>query len=84
MELLSICLSEGTFTYKIVGSYAEIEGIGAANRTADVQTICIVLSIEGMHSLLSDIDKAPTQSGVLKNLLHSVLSTPCKKLVKIN
>lgn len=62
-----IRLPEGKFRYRIVNSYAEIEKFKKQDHK-NVNTICIVLSIEGMHVLNSDIRKKPKEEDFLNNL----------------
>ncbi len=62
-------LPEGKFRYKIVNSYLEIEAMRLADVNSKIRTICVVLTIEGMHALISDINKVPTQEGMLQNLM---------------
>ncbi|WP_034256070.1 membrane dipeptidase [Arenibacter latericius] len=66
-----IRLPEGKFRYKLVNSFKEIEAIRLVEEELDsaIQTICVVLSIEGMHVLLSNVDKTPTEEELLKNLM---------------
>ncbi len=55
------------FKYKIVNSYAEIEAIKTDNKR-NVTTICVVLSIEGLHVLNQNISKKPNEKQFLANL----------------
>lgn len=59
---------EGKFRYKIVKNYNEIEAIKSTEQDDGITTICVVLSIEGMHVLNQDIDKAPKEADFLANL----------------
>ncbi|MBC9798079.1 membrane dipeptidase [Sinomicrobium weinanense] len=62
-----IRLPEGKFTYRIVNSYAEIKAL-QKQPSKNINTICVVLSIEGMHVLNPDIDKKPGEASFLNNL----------------
>ena len=62
-----IKLPEGKFRYKIVKSYEEIEMVKSENKK-NVTTICVVLSIEGMHVLNQSIDKMPKEVDFMANL----------------
>ena len=61
-------LPEGKFRYKLVNSYAEIK-TARENTDDNIETICIVLTIEGMHVLHSNIAQAPNKPQLLANLL---------------
>ena len=64
-----IRLPEGKFRYKLVRSYSEIEVIRASEAMSkDVQTICVILSIEGLHVLNTGLKKKPKEADVLANL----------------
>ena len=58
---------EGKYRYKLVHNYDEIEAIRREDRDK-VRTICVVLSIEGLHVLNQHIDKAPNEQEFLTNL----------------
>lgn len=60
-------LPEGKFRYKLVNSYSEIK-IARESTNDTIETICIVLSIEGMHVLHSNIGQAPNKPQLLANL----------------
>ena len=60
-------LPEGKFRYRLVNSYSEIKAIRDSND--NIETICILLSIEGLHVLHSDISQAPNKSQLMANLL---------------
>lgn len=62
-----IKLPEGKFRYKLVKSYDEIE-IVKTEKEKNMTTICVVLSIEGMHVLNQSIDKAPKEVDFMANL----------------
>ncbi|MCM4166370.1 hypothetical protein KCTC52924_03303 [Arenibacter antarcticus] len=66
-----IQLPEGKFRYKIVNSYSDIEAIRLVEEEVDrdIKTICVIISIEGMHVLLSNVDKVPTENDLLQNLM---------------
>lgn len=61
-------LPEGKFRYKLVRSYEEISRIRAEDVTLKRTTICIVLSIEGLHVLNTGLGKDPEEAEVLHNL----------------
>ena len=60
-------LPEGKFRYKLVKNYQEIKTIKAEDQDK-ITTICVVLSIEGMHVLNQRIDKAPNEANFMANL----------------
>lgn len=62
-----IKLPEGKYTYQLVRNYAEIETVlKGQNKTTT--TIAVVLTIEGMHVLNSNIGKPPNKAAFLANL----------------
>jgi microsomal dipeptidase-like Zn-dependent dipeptidase len=58
---------EGKYRYKLVRNYNEIEAIRAEDQDS-FNTICVVLSIEGMHVLDQNIGKTPNENEFLANL----------------
>ncbi len=62
-----IRLPEGKFRYKIVKNYNEILAIKREEQN-DVSTICVIISIEGMHVLNSNLDKEPQEASFIANL----------------
>lgn len=58
---------EGKFRYKLVNSFKEIEDI-KVNDKDKINTICVVLSIEGLHVLNQNINKQPKETEFLNNL----------------
>lgn len=56
-----------TYRYKLVNSYDEIKSI-QENDQENVYTICVVLSIEGLHVLNQSINKPPSEKQFLANL----------------
>lgn len=62
-----IKLPEGKFRYKLVKSYDDIE-IVKTEKEKNVTTICVVLSIEGMHVLNQSIDKVPKEIDFMANV----------------
>jgi len=62
-----IQLPEGKFRYKLVNSYNEIKAFKAQDQDK-IATICVILSIEGMHVLNQSIDKAPDEITFMANL----------------
>ena len=64
-----IKLPEGKFQYKIVNSYSEIEKIRKQEEVqSDFATICVIISIEGLHVLNADLSKQPDDLEILSNL----------------
>ena len=57
----------GKFRYKLVKNYAEIEAVRDEDQDK-LNTICVVLSIEGMHVLNQNIGKDPDENEFLANL----------------
>ena len=55
------------YRYKIVNSYDEIEAIKNDDKD-NVNTICVLLSIEGLHVLNQNINKKPNEKEFLANL----------------
>lgn len=62
-----IQLPEGKFRYKLVKNYNEIELIKAQDQD-EITTICVIISIEGMHVLNQSIDKRPSELKFMVNL----------------
>ena len=60
-------LPDGKFRYKLVNNYNEIEKIRAKDNDK-ITTICVVLSIEGLHVLNKNIKIAPKEEDFLANL----------------
>ncbi|MBT8300869.1 MAG: membrane dipeptidase [Maribacter sp.] len=58
---------QGKYRYKLVNSYNDIEVIRAGDKDTR-NTICVVLSIEGMHVLNNRIDQPPNENDFLANL----------------
>ena len=64
-----ITLPEGKFRYKLVRNYSEIEVLQANEvLNKNIKTICVVLSIEGMHVLNTGLRKKPDRAQVMANL----------------
>lgn len=64
-----VSLPEGKFRYRLVRTYEEIEGFRRAPEDpSEIQTICIVLSIEGLHVLNTGLGADPDPDLVLRNL----------------
>lgn len=62
-------LPEGKFRYKLVKSFTEIENIKNQNASGGkVHTICVILSIEGLHVLNTGLRKPFSEVEVLTNL----------------
>ena len=60
-------LPDGKFRYKLVNSYKEIETIKAQDNDK-LTTICVVLTIEGLHVLNQNIKLPPKEEEFLANL----------------
>jgi len=67
---VSFNLPEGQFKYRIVRHYRDIKAvIDASNEaTTSVTTVCVIMSIEGLHVLNSDISKPPNEREFMSNL----------------
>ena len=63
-----IKLPEGKYRYKIINNYKEIEAIKKENNKDKLNTICVILSIEGLHVLNQNIAKAPKEREFMSNL----------------
>jgi len=63
-----IILPEGKFKYKLVKNYEEIELITYANQNSTLSTICVILSIEGMHALNSNLTKPPLETEIITKI----------------
>jgi len=61
-------LRDGKFRYKIINNFAEIGAIREQDELKNVTTICVILTIEGMHVLNSNADKVPTEAVIMGNL----------------
>jgi len=62
-------LPEGKFRYKLVKNFTEIENIKNHNSAGEkVHTICVILSIEGLHVLNTGLRQAFSEVEVLTNL----------------
>lgn len=63
-------LPEGRFKYRLVRNYADIVAVMETSKkeTTKITTICVVMSIEGLHVLNSNINKPPNEQDFLKNL----------------
>lgn len=60
-------LPDGKFRYKLVKNQAEIDAIRSQDQD-NLTTICVLLSIEGLHVLNPSIDKAPKEQEFIGNL----------------
>ena len=60
-------LREGKFRYKLVKNYNEVLAIKKEEQDS-LRTICVILSIEGMHVLNSNITKPPNEESFITNL----------------
>lgn len=60
-------LRQGTFRYKLVRNYKDIKKY-TEDSTMKVNTICVVLSIEGMHVLHNNINSAPDKASIMANI----------------
>ncbi len=61
-----IKLPEGQFKYKLVNNNEEIETI--KKEKSNVTTICVILTIEGMHALNDNLNVKPNTTSFLSNL----------------
>lgn len=62
-------LPEGKYRYKLVQNYQEIAAIQESEKdNKGVRTICVVVSIEGLHVLNTGLRKPHDESEVLANL----------------
>lgn len=62
-------LPEGKFRYKLVKSYTEIQHIKNENAAGGkVHTICVIISIEGLHVLNTGLRKPFSEFEILTNL----------------
>ncbi|WP_297795965.1 membrane dipeptidase [uncultured Eudoraea sp.] len=62
-------LPEGKFRYKMVGNYSEIEAVRNQNAAGNkVHTICVVLSIEGLHVLNTGLRQPYSEAEIMGNL----------------
>jgi len=62
-----IRLPEGKFRYRIVKNYDEIRAV-QKEKQGTLRTICVIITIEGMHVLNSAIDKVPNETHFIANL----------------
>ncbi|MEM6515110.1 MAG: membrane dipeptidase [Bacteroidota bacterium] len=73
-------LPEGRFKYRIVRNYQDIKAVitAAENEKTTISTICVVMSIEGLHVLNNDTTKPPIEQEFLNNLkfIKSWATTP--------
>ena len=67
---VSFNLPEGQFKYRIVRHYQDVEAVIEASKeaTTSVITVCVIMSIEGLHVLNSDILKPPDEQRFMANL----------------
>lgn len=62
-------LPEGKFRYKMVSNYSEIEAIKNHNASGSkVHTICVIVSIEGLHVLNTGLKRPYSEAEVMGNL----------------
>ena len=62
-------LPEGMYQYRLVRSYDEIEAIRRSEESSGVlRTLCMVMSIEGLHVLDTGLGRPPDPALVLENL----------------
>lgn len=62
-------LPEGRFQYRLVRSYTEIEKIRRSGESpADPRTLCLIMSIEGLHVLNTGLGREPDPGEVIQNL----------------
>ncbi|RXG12937.1 microsomal dipeptidase-like Zn-dependent dipeptidase [Leeuwenhoekiella aestuarii] len=63
-----VTLKEGKFRYRLVNSYTEIDIIKAQEEEQGIYTVCVILSIEGLHVLNTGFKEDPDEQEVLRNL----------------
>ena len=62
-------LPEGQFQYRLVRNYDEIEALGRSGESSgDLKTLCMVMSIEGLHVLNTGLGHQPDPARVLEHL----------------
>jgi hypothetical protein len=61
-------LPQGRFTYRLVGSYSEIEALRQQEVAGGIRTIAVVLSIEGLHVLNTGLGEEPREEAVILRL----------------
>jgi hypothetical protein len=57
------------FRYKLVRNYKEIEKIRAEESSSKIQTIAVIITIEGLHVLNTGLRTAPNEQEVLENII---------------
>lgn len=62
-----VSIANGTFKYKLVNSFAEIEEARATEEDAH-KTICVIFTIEGLHVLNSDLNAPVDEVQILANV----------------
>lgn len=67
LDGVEIKTDAGRYKYKLIGGFGEIENYLAAN-PADEKVIFIIMTIEGLHVLNSNINEAPDSDSFLENL----------------
>jgi len=63
-----ISIGKEKFSYQIVRSYEEIEAI-QNKPNSELVTVCVLLSIEGLHVLNSDIEGPLDEAKIMSNLM---------------
>ncbi len=64
-----ISLPEGLFRYRLVNSYQQIEAIKIEDaENKKIRTICVILTVEGLHALNTGLKVTPDETQVMDNL----------------
>ena len=61
-------IAGGKFRYKLVRNYSQIEEIRAEDISLKIQTIAVIITIEGLHVLNTGLGSQPDEDEVLANL----------------
>ncbi len=61
-------IAGGKFRYKLVRNYSQIEEIRAEDISSKIQTIAVIITIEGLHVLNTGLGSQPDEDEVLANL----------------
>ncbi|NNJ88151.1 MAG: peptidase M19 [Eudoraea sp.] len=61
-------IAGGRYRYKLVRNYGEIEKIRSEESTSRIQTIAVVITIEGLHVLNTGLRISPDEEEVIQNI----------------
>ncbi len=61
-------IAGGRYRYKLVRNYQEIEKIRSEESSSKIQTIAVIITIEGFHVLNTGLGTVPNEQEVLDNL----------------